>query len=106
MSAVVATLSQLADSAPFKAVVDGQAVLVVRIGQDVHAVDDTCTHAEVSLSEGEVVDCTIECWLHGSAFSLVTGAPTGPPASSPLAVHTVTLGDQADPEVTVTLGRS
>ena len=85
-----------------------QTVAVVRIGDDWYAIGDRCSHAEASLSEGEIDPgaCTIECPKHGAAFSLTTGAPTGPPASRPLAVHTVTLGDQADPEVTVTLGRS
>ena len=35
---------------------------------EVHALHDVCSHAEVPLSEGEVVDGTIECWLHGSSF--------------------------------------
>ena len=43
---------------------------------DVHAVDDTCSHANVSLSEGELDGCTLECWLHGSRFDLRTGTPT------------------------------
>ncbi len=50
---------------------------------DVHAVDDTCSHANVSLSEGEVDGCTIECWLHGSRFDLRTGEPTVPAGDPP-----------------------
>ncbi|GAA2091407.1 MULTISPECIES: non-heme iron oxygenase ferredoxin subunit [Brevibacterium] len=52
----------------------------------VHAVDDLCTHGEVSLAEGEVSGCTVECWLHGSAFDLTTGEPTSPPAFEPVEV--------------------
>ena len=58
---------------------------------DVHAIDDTCSHANVSLSEGEVDDCTLECWLHGSRFDLRTGEPTGPPAIVPIAVYPVKI---------------
>ena len=47
------------------------------------AINDICSHANVSLSEGEVEDCTIECWLHGSRFDLRTGKPTGLPATDP-----------------------
>ncbi len=70
----------------------GTRVAVVRTGErEVHAVNDTCSHANVSLSEGEVDGCTLECWLHGSRFSLVTGEPTGLPATQPIAVYDVRL---------------
>jgi 3-phenylpropionate/trans-cinnamate dioxygenase ferredoxin subunit len=78
----------------------------VNVDGTLHAVDDTCSHAEVSLSEGEIADCTVECWLHGSAFDLTTGEPLSPPASRAIAVHTVTLGQGDDPEVSITLGRN
>jgi 3-phenylpropionate/trans-cinnamate dioxygenase ferredoxin subunit len=57
----------------------------------VHAVNDTCTHANVSLSEGELDGCTLECWLHGSRFNMVTGEPSGPPATVPVAVYPVKI---------------
>ncbi|MDE9364494.1 non-heme iron oxygenase ferredoxin subunit [Luteipulveratus sp. YIM 133132] len=63
--------------------------LVVDAEGTVHAVDDTCSHANVSLSEGEVDGCTVECWLHGSRFDLRTGEPTGLPATQPIAVYAV-----------------
>ena len=53
------------------------------------AVFDECSHAEVPLSEGDVEDCTVECWLHGSRFDLRTGEPTGLPATEPVAVYAV-----------------
>ncbi|TGD10150.1 non-heme iron oxygenase ferredoxin subunit [Brevibacterium sp. S111] len=53
----------------------------------IHAIDDLCTHGEVSLAEGDVEDCTIECWLHGSQFDLNTGQPVNPPAFEPVAVY-------------------
>jgi 3-phenylpropionate/trans-cinnamate dioxygenase ferredoxin component len=57
----------------------------------VHALQDLCSHAAVALSEGEVADCQVECWLHGSRFDLRTGKPTGPPASEPVATFPVEL---------------
>ncbi len=72
--------------------IEGRRVAIVRDDDgDVHGVDDTCTHADVSLSEGEVDGCTLECWLHGSRFDLRTGEPTGPPAITPIAVYTVRI---------------
>ena len=74
----------------------GERVLaVVRIGDDVYALGDTCSHAEISLSEGEVlVDSKeLECWKHGSAFSLETGIPTTLPATQPVPVYLVSVVD-------------
>jgi 3-phenylpropionate/trans-cinnamate dioxygenase ferredoxin component len=71
---------------------DGHAVAVVRDEDGgVHAVDDTCSHANVSLAEGEVDGCTVECWLHGSRFDLRTGKPTSLPAIRPIAVYPVQI---------------
>ncbi|NVI92574.1 non-heme iron oxygenase ferredoxin subunit [Actinomadura sp. BRA 177] len=69
--------------------VDDTPIAVVRSGADVYAVNDICSHAEVSLSEGEVYDGTIECWLHGSCFDLRSGKPTNPPATQPVATYKV-----------------
>ncbi len=62
-------------------------------GQEVFAVQDVCSHANVPLSEGEVEDCTVECWLHGSRFDLRTGKPTGLPATEPVATFPVEVRD-------------
>jgi 3-phenylpropionate/trans-cinnamate dioxygenase ferredoxin component len=64
-------------------------VALVRSGERVFALNDICSHAEVSLSEGEVYDGTIECWLHGSCFDLASGKPTNPPATQPVATYQV-----------------
>ncbi|WP_372729760.1 non-heme iron oxygenase ferredoxin subunit [Nocardioides sp.] len=59
---------------------------ICREGEEFFAVQNLCSHAAVALSEGEVSDCQIECWLHGSRFDLRTGKPTGFPATEPIAV--------------------
>ena len=68
---------------------------VVRIEDDVYVIGDTCTHAEVSLSEGEVDPDTkmIECWKHGSMFSLTDGHPDSLPATQPVEVYTAVVRD-------------
>ncbi len=65
------------------------AVAVARDGDDIYALQDLCTHAAVPLSEGEVANCAIECWLHGSTFDLRTGKPTCFPATEPVATFPV-----------------
>lgn len=73
--------------------VDDVAVVVARSGDDVHALQDLCSHAAVALSEGEVADGVIECWLHGSCFDLRSGKPTGLPATEPVSTFPVEVRD-------------
>ena len=68
-------------------------VAVARHEDEVFAVENICSHAAVALSEGEVSDCTVECWLHGSRFDLRTGKPTGLPATEPIATFPVDVRD-------------
>jgi 3-phenylpropionate/trans-cinnamate dioxygenase ferredoxin subunit len=70
-------------------------VCVVRIDDDVYAIGDTCTHADVSLSEGEIDPDLkmVECWKHGSMFSLVDGHPDSLPAVKPVPVYTASVKD-------------
>ena len=68
-------------------------VAVARDGDEFFALQDLCSHAAVALSEGEVEDCTVECWLHGSRFDLRTGKPTGLPATEPVATFPVDVRD-------------
>ena len=69
--------------------VAGVPVAVVRADGELFALHDVCSHEEVPLSEGEIYDHTVECWLHGSCFDLRTGKPTGPPATKPVATYPV-----------------
>jgi 3-phenylpropionate/trans-cinnamate dioxygenase ferredoxin component len=76
--------------------IDGVPVAVVH-SQDgeVHAIHNVCSHAEVALSEGDVEDGEIECWLHGSRFDLRSGQPTGLPATEPVPIYPVKVdGDE------------
>jgi 3-phenylpropionate/trans-cinnamate dioxygenase ferredoxin component len=77
-------------------VVHGQPVAVVHLEDGWYAVGDTCTHQKISLSEGEVDPETheIECWKHGSRFSLIDGQPNSLPATRPVAVYTVKVDDE------------
>ena len=87
----VCGLSELAEDTPKRVELDGTPVSVVQTCGEVYAIHDVCSHANVSLSEGEVEDCQIECWLHGSAFDLRTGKPSGLPATRPVPVYPVKI---------------
>jgi 3-phenylpropionate/trans-cinnamate dioxygenase ferredoxin subunit len=74
-----------------------EGVCLVRIAERYFAISDRCSHAEVSLSEGDIEpdECWIECWKHGSAFSLINGEPQSLPATEPVAVYAVEVdGDE------------
>jgi len=71
-------------------------VAVARCDEGVFAVSDVCSHADVSLSEGDVDDCSIECWLHGSRFDLRTGEALSLPATSPVPIFAVELVGDGD----------
>jgi 3-phenylpropionate/trans-cinnamate dioxygenase ferredoxin subunit len=82
--------------------VNGKPVAVVRIDDEVYAIGDICSHANVSLSDGEVWCETkqLECPRHSSAFSLVTGVPETLPATQPVPVYVARVVDgQVDVEV-------
>jgi len=87
----VCNLTDLKEDLPVGFEVDGMPVVLVRQGEQVYALADICSHAEIALSEGEVTRHGLECWLHGSCFDLRTGAPSSPPASEPVDTYAVTI---------------
>ncbi len=90
-------LDDLASGEVARIDVDGLAVAYARVGDQWFAIDDTCTHAKVSLAGGIVDEdeLTIECPKHGALFSLETGAALTFPAIKPVASHTVSVnGDE------------
>jgi len=88
---VVGTLADIAPGTAKRVDIGKRRVALVRCGDDVYAIGDTCSHAEVSLSEGEVYcdEREIECWKHGSTFSLITGEPQSLPATRAVPVYKV-----------------
>ncbi len=94
----VARVGPVADLAPGTArqvVVGEHRIALVRIGDDVYAIGDRCTHQDISLAEGDVLadERAIECWKHGSAFSLETGEPESLPATKPVPVYEARVVD-------------
>ena len=95
MNVTVCALDEMKSGEARRVMVGKTPVAVVRIDDDVYAVGDTCSHADVSLSDG-VVWCEtkqIECIKHGSAFSLETGEPDTLPATQPVAVFHASVVD-------------
>jgi 3-phenylpropionate/trans-cinnamate dioxygenase ferredoxin subunit len=87
----VASLDEIPEEGSLRVELDGKPICIARSQGEVFAIHDVCSHADVALSEGDVEDGTIECWLHGSRFDLRTGRPTGLPATKPVATYPVTV---------------
>ena len=75
--------------------VEGRRVALARIGEEFFAIDDTCSHADYSLAEGDVDadECALECPAHGSLFDLRTGEALTLPAVVAVAAHDVAASD-------------
>ena len=69
----------------------GHRIALFRIGEDVYAVGDECSHAEASLAEGEVFDGEVECPRHGAAFELASGKALTLPATRPVPAYEVNI---------------
>ena len=69
-------------------------VLLVNLEGTIYALDDICSHAYASLSEGDLAGEEIECPLHGSAFSVVTGEVLTSPADEKMRTFEVRIEGQ------------
>ena len=87
------SFAELAPSSAKRFDIEGHRIAVIRIADDVYAIGDLCSHADYSLSEGDVMADTfeLECPKHGSAFSVKDGMPGSLPATTPVPVYNVRL---------------
>ena len=93
------SFASLTTGKPIKIDKNGRTICVARVGDQVFAIDDTCSHSDASLSEGDITDFKIECWLHGAEFDLRTGEALTPPAVAPIKVYPVIVdGDSVTVE--------
>ena len=84
-------LTDLEHGKPVRIEKNGQSICVARVGDEVFAIGDVCSHSDASLSEGEITDFKIECWLHGAEFDLRTGEALTPPAVAPVQSFSVSV---------------
>ncbi len=84
-------LSDIPEEGAIRVELEGTPICLARSGGEVFAISDLCSHADVSLAEGDIEGGEVECWLHGSRFNLRTGQPSGLPATKPVATYPVTV---------------
>jgi len=75
-------------------------ICLINLDGEIHALDDTCTHEEASLSDGTIIGDEIECPLHGGAFNIRTGEPAAFPVVVPIEKYDVRIvGDEIQVKV-------
>lgn len=89
----VAPLEDLPDGRGVRVDADDVRIAMFRVGNDVYAIGDRCSHAEASLAEGELFELDVECPRHGSEFDLRTGIPDSLPATRPVPTYVVEVDD-------------
>jgi len=84
-------LDSIVEGKPVKLSKNGKDICVARVGNEVFAIEDNCSHQDAALSEGEQSGYKIECWLHSAEFDLRTGAALTPPASQAVKTYPVSV---------------
>lgn len=93
MKVEVTALDSLPRDCGVRVKVGDHVIAMFRVGDDIYAIGDRCSHAEASLSEGEVFGTDVECPRHGSEFDLKTGEPSSLPATASVPVYEATVED-------------
>jgi 3-phenylpropionate/trans-cinnamate dioxygenase ferredoxin subunit len=84
-------LESIVEGKPVKLTKNGKDICVARVGNEVFAIEDNCSHQDAALSEGEQNGYKIECWLHSAEFDLRSGEALTPPASQPVKTYPVSV---------------
>ena len=87
----VGSLDSLPRETGIRVTVGDERIAMFRIGEDVYAIGDRCSHAEASLAEGELFGTDVECPRHGSEFDVTTGEPRSLPATAPVPTYQVAV---------------
>ena len=90
----VLKLSEITENTSKLVEIEDKKIAVFNVDGEIYAIDDTCSHAEASLSEGEVFDCLVECPLHGAEFDLKTGEAKTLPATQPVVSYKTDVDDE------------
>ncbi|CAI8392721.1 MAG: Rieske (2Fe-2S) protein [Acidimicrobiaceae bacterium] len=92
----ICELIELEEAVPRRVEVEGEKLALVLVDERVYAIEDTCSHEDVALSEGEVDidECALECWKHGSLFSLETGEALSLPATKAVKTYEIRVAGQ------------
>lgn len=71
----------------------GGPLAVYRIGAEFYVTDDTCTHGQASLVDGELSGFVVTCPFHSGMFDIRTGAVVASPACIPIKIYQTRIED-------------
>ena len=92
--------NQIPDGGLVAVDVQGTRIAVTNVAGTYYAFDDTCTHEQCSLADGDVSGTTVTCMCHGAEFDVRTGKVLAPPATLPVKVYRTRVdGDALQIEV-------
>lgn len=91
----VLNISELENNQSTVVNVNDKEIAVFNVEGEFFAIDDRCSHADESLSEGEVYDCKVECPAHGAEFDLKTGEALTPPASKSVSCYQISTDESS-----------
>jgi nitrite reductase/ring-hydroxylating ferredoxin subunit len=96
----VATKAEISDQSAKLIKIGNKRIALFNLGGQFFAIDDTCSHADGPLSEGEIEGEEVECPWHGSRFNIKTGEVTAEPAGENVGRYNVRVtGDDLEVEV-------
>ena len=84
-------LSDIIEGKPLSIIKNGKSICVARVGTEIFAIENNCSHQDAELSEGTQDGYKIECWLHSAEFDLRSGEALTPPAVSPVKTFPVKI---------------
>lgn len=87
----VARLEDIPDGEVIAVDLGERELALYRIGTEVYATDNLCTHGAARLSDGFLDGCWIECPLHQGVFDVRSGVATRAPAEEPIATYAVEI---------------
>ena len=88
-----AAIDDVQEGQAFACVIEGQPVVLFRLGEEFYALRDQCSHGEARLSDGYVDDDCIECPLHQGLIEIRTGEPKSAPVTEPVAAYETRIAD-------------
>ena len=97
----VAALSDFSLNKPIVITAKGRAIAVYQLEDGFYAIEDSCSHQGLPLSEGPCFDGQVECPFHGARFCIKTGTVLAPPAFSDIETFKTRLTPESMVEVYV-----
>lgn len=91
----VASTSDLPIGRSLCVTVNGHKVALFNVDGAYYAIDDRCSHAEASLSEGDIDGDVVICPRHGARFDIRSGRALSLPAWTPVATWPVKVEGDA-----------